>query len=60
MPENQSPVRDAFLHINTCDSGEITTEELTVALPHLSAQEILSLMANCSQSHPDRITWSEF
>jgi len=32
-PENQTLVREAFMAINTSDSGEITFEELRVALP---------------------------
>ena len=32
IPESQNEVRDAFLHINTSDSGEISTTELKNAL----------------------------
>ena len=60
VPENQSQVRDAFLHINSSDSGEITHKELAKAFPILSYHEIKAMIENCSHSHPDRIKWSEF
>jgi hypothetical protein len=60
VPENQSQVRDAFLHINTSDSGYVSRYELASAMPDLSQQEIDSIMDNCSHSCPGIIKWSEF
>ena len=62
IPESQNEVRDAFLHINTSDSGEISKEELKNALDNqLSDQQVMKIIENCSQD-PERktIKWSEF
>ena len=40
MPESQSDIRDAFLHINKSDSGQINFEELKTALPDFSEEDI--------------------
>ena len=53
IPESQSEVRDAFLHINTSDSGEITFEELQAAMADLSKKDLLNIIENCCQD-PER------
>ena len=40
VPESQSDIRDAFLHINKSDSGQINFEELKTALPDFSEEDI--------------------
>jgi len=42
----QTNVREAFLVINTSDSGEINAEELKIALPNLSDSEITEIISN--------------
>lgn len=60
-PSTQLSIREAFLHINSSDSGEITHQELQAALPDLISDEIDSIINNaCQDKDRSTIKWSEF
>lgn len=48
-PENQTLVREAFMAINSSDSGEISLEELSAALPDYSEDQVKEIIANVCQ-----------
>jgi len=46
LPEEQQDVREAFLAINVSDSGEITKQELLMALPDLEEHDATLIINN--------------
>ena len=51
QPQNQTFVREAFLAINTGDSGAINLDELKTSLPELTDYELDRIIHNVSQTN---------